>query len=146
MNQGSGSGVIERNQRSAEPVDGLADVGSQVATVGFHQLGRREGDHSKCDNPAWIENGDQTNEMLRAVVYLVARGRAVTTFIVARVAQDGVRQENILTRKSRRPKEAIERSAGAVPRQGHAQAVCPQAPRRLSDEKDARVNRSVGLA
>src|SRR5215218_6214305 len=123
----------------AVPGDRGGDVAGQDAIVRGDSAERVERDSAEGDDPGRVEDRQEVGQVGRAVAQLAHARASVQTAGVARVAEDGVGDEDVGAGKTGAAQKLAEVATALVGREGNAGPVPTKAAGRLGDEEDAGV-------
>lgn len=146
VDHGLRSRVIQRNQSATLPRTRASDIGAKDQSVRLDSVERPQRGDAEGDDERGGDESDLFGEVFGAVFKLLRAGRSVVPSGVARVAEHGVGDEDLVAAERRGGEKPLEGAAGLVQREGDTAHLASEAARSFGDEHDPGGGRAVARA
>jgi hypothetical protein len=108
------AGMVQRHQPPAIPAKWHANITRQPGLMRGDQPERIERDRAERDHDGWLDEINRGRQKVVAVLDFVPGWFGVPALHVSRIAEDGVRHEDVVAGESSRIQESLEISPGLI--------------------------------
>jgi hypothetical protein len=138
--------MVERNQQTPIPFQTLSNVAGKASGVRFYQLQCPQRHIAERNNKTWLDNGDGPAQMIGTVADLASCRRRVSAGLVAWVAQQGIRDEDLLAPYACMVEQRLKISSCLIAIQRYSADIGAQTSGRLRNKQRLAVQTAVRVA